>query len=566
MNRKSLIKLAIPAFYAVSLALLTFYAWNNQNISRRQDHLLYRNLMECEAYVKKGFDPAELHKVPNVDGGWALFESRPLWIMDAPLPGIPKYSHVTPRKGQTEEFTIVIPVEIDSGTIAFLNANPSALPGVFLASIGDNWEVYFNGTPVISEMHIDKTGKIVSHRFWRDVHFPIERSLVAEGVNILAFRIVGDPTLASTGLPTKAHYMDDYRSIKSRQHYFLEIILCGIFGFTGLQYLLVFLLTKGKRENFNLFFSFFSIMLCIYVAMRHGIINSLIPNSDIARILEFISLGMLVVGIGMFVEAIGKGKITKITRFYFVFFLALAFAQIFVWRHWGEEAIRLLDVTILLYYGYVVFYDAVYFYFWDKRGPRKSQDLTKNGSPAKGGAIVNILLGVVIVYISGVYEILDMLFFFTNLNLFIYAMFIVQIGMSITLSQRFRAMYSDLESTVHERNQLLARIETMLSHTAVVPKSFAKGSLSLDIIAGRAFVDNQDLLLTQKEFAVLLLLAQNEGNALSAESIYENVWVQPLGNNINTLRVTISNLRKKIEDSGYEITVSRGQGYTFERI
>jgi DNA-binding response OmpR family regulator len=71
------------------------------------------------------------------------------------------------------------------------------------------------------------------------------------------------------------------------------------------------------------------------------------------------------------------------------------------------------------------------------------------------------------------------------------------------------------------------------------------------------------LLLTHKEFACLLILAQNEGHIISARAIYEQIWKQKLEDEKNTLKTTISTLRKKIEPSGYAITVSREQGYTF---
>jgi len=168
--------------------------------------------------------------------------------------------------------------------------------------------------------------------------------------------------------------------------------------------------------------------------------------------------------------------------------------------------------------------------------------------------------------ISGIAEIVDMLFLHNHLNLFIPSVFMVQIGMAFTLSNRFSVMYMQLENTVEERNQLLAQIKTMLSRTAVVPKSMAKGSLSLDIISGRAFLDNNDLTLAQKEFAVLLLLMQNEDKAISVDFLYESVWKAPLGDNISAVISAIYRLRKKIKNSGYQIAVSRGKGYIFERI
>jgi len=122
----------------------------------------------------------------------------------------------------------------------------------------------------------------------------------------------------------------------------------------------------------------------------------------------------------------------------------------------------------------------------------------------------------------------------------------------------------DYLSKPYDNAVLLARIESLLRRTSRVPKTLTKGPLTLDIIAGRAFVDGHDLLLTQKEFAVLLLLTQNEGRIINAETIYTNVWKQSSETDTNTIKATISNIRKKIEPSGCEITVLRGKGYIFE--
>jgi len=125
----------------------------------------------------------------------------------------------------------------------------------------------------------------------------------------------------------------------------------------------------------------------------------------------------------------------------------------------------------------------------------------------------------------------------------------------------------------YDNDVLLARVESLLRRASRVPNTLTIGPLTLDIIAGRVFLDSpnsntnlhQDLLLTSKEFAILLLLAQNEGLILSPESIYQNVWKLPLADSTNTLHATISTLRKKIEPSGYTIKVKRDQGYRFEK-
>lgn len=93
----------------------------------------------------------------------------------------------------------------------------------------------------------------------------------------------------------------------------------------------------------------------------------------------------------------------------------------------------------------------------------------------------------------------------------------------------------------------------------------ARGSLTLDLVASQAFLSGADLLLTGKEFALLLLLVQNEGKLLGAEYIYEKAWGQPMGADRNAVQVSVSRLRKKIAPAGYVIRAERGNGYLFAR-
>jgi len=112
---------------------------------------------------------------------------------------------------------------------------------------------------------------------------------------------------------------------------------------------------------------------------------------------------------------------------------------------------------------------------------------------------------------------------------------------------------------------LYARIERLLRHVSTVPEILEKGALRIDILAGQAFWDNKDLLLTQKEFALLMLFMKQEGQALGAEYIYEKIWNTPFGSNDRTLRTQISNFRRKIECSDYTVEAVRGLGYRFCR-
>jgi len=112
---------------------------------------------------------------------------------------------------------------------------------------------------------------------------------------------------------------------------------------------------------------------------------------------------------------------------------------------------------------------------------------------------------------------------------------------------------------------LLARVEALLRRAGRFPDTVRKGPLQLDIMSGRALMRGEDLLLTHKDFALLLLFTQNEGRAMRAEYLYEKLWKTPMESDTQAVKSAVSRLRKKLAGSGYSISVRRGEGYLFER-
>lgn len=112
---------------------------------------------------------------------------------------------------------------------------------------------------------------------------------------------------------------------------------------------------------------------------------------------------------------------------------------------------------------------------------------------------------------------------------------------------------------------LLARVEALLRRSERVPEKVVHGRLTLDIAAGVALLDQSDLLLTQKEFALLLVFVQNPQRHIDGEYLYEKVWNAPMESDSTALKSTIKRLRPKIESSGWRIEWTRGEGYIFEQ-
>lgn len=115
--------------------------------------------------------------------------------------------------------------------------------------------------------------------------------------------------------------------------------------------------------------------------------------------------------------------------------------------------------------------------------------------------------------------------------------------------------------------ELIARVNVALRRRDIEARSAKKPlsceCLTLDIISSQAFCGDTDLLLTNKEFSVLLLFVQNQGKELSTEWLYESAWRQPMLNNSQSIKTVISRLRKKLEPFGFFIESIRGEGYRF---
>lgn len=92
------------------------------------------------------------------------------------------------------------------------------------------------------------------------------------------------------------------------------------------------------------------------------------------------------------------------------------------------------------------------------------------------------------------------------------------------------------------------------------------GRLSFDSKARTAAADGHELSLTRKEIGILEYLLLNQGRPVSQEELIDHVWDNSVDNFINSIRVHISALRKKLRAAlGYDPIRNRiGEGYVME--
>ena len=102
-------------------------------------------------------------------------------------------------------------------------------------------------------------------------------------------------------------------------------------------------------------------------------------------------------------------------------------------------------------------------------------------------------------------------------------------------------------------SELLARIRTAIRHStklATQPGSiFNLDDLSIDFERRLVTVADKDVHLTQIEYKLVSLLAQNAGKVLTYDYMITAIWGPYADRNNQILRVNMANIRRKLEEN-----------------
>jgi len=111
--------------------------------------------------------------------------------------------------------------------------------------------------------------------------------------------------------------------------------------------------------------------------------------------------------------------------------------------------------------------------------------------------------------------------------------------------------------------ELSARVRALIRRDTESDPVIRVGPLQLDAARFVATRDGHRLDLTAKEFALLHYFMANAGIVMSQEQLLEHVWDEMTDPLTNVVRVTVSNLRKKLGDPPLITTVA-GRGYRLD--
>lgn len=115
--------------------------------------------------------------------------------------------------------------------------------------------------------------------------------------------------------------------------------------------------------------------------------------------------------------------------------------------------------------------------------------------------------------------------------------------------------------------ELVARIKAVLRRgkpADIKSKVIYVDRMELDLNRKSVTIDNEPILLTRKEFEILVMLISGKGKYISRTEILDRIWSDDVIVTERNVDVNIARLRKKIGEYGNYIKGRTGYGYCFE--
>lgn len=143
-------------------------------------------------------------------------------------------------------------------------------------------------------------------------------------------------------------------------------------------------------------------------------------------------------------------------------------------------------------------------------------------------------------------------------------LFLSALGENAQIIEGLRAGGDDYLPKPYDIGVLLARIEARLRADRRGKRVLSFGALRLDTVSVLGYAGERDLLLTQKEYLLLLTLMQNGDRLIGKDELYETVWGASPGGDHSALYTAVSRLNKKLDGSFVRVVFHRGEGYALE--
>ena len=115
--------------------------------------------------------------------------------------------------------------------------------------------------------------------------------------------------------------------------------------------------------------------------------------------------------------------------------------------------------------------------------------------------------------------------------------------------------------------ELMMRVHAILKRTETtgnIKELYEDEGLKVDMTARKVYIDEREVIMSPKEYALLFYLVRNAGIALTREQLIRDVWNYDFYGDDRTLDTHIKLLRRSLGIYSSRIVTLRGVGYRFE--
>jgi signal transduction histidine kinase/CheY-like chemotaxis protein len=325
---------------------------------------LRTDLTAFPAYVKNGFEPAYASLKHPERTDWDLVlpaEHGSILMSDLPDDGAARAASdfLQPAQREIEECTIFIPFILGREKISSLHGDNPIPPGIYLAGIGENWEIYINGSVIARRQYVNSKGQISVFRSRHNVGIPFDKKFLKEGENTLLIHIIGARSSPHAGLFRAApFYIGDYTKIAGIAGGLLNTALCTVYLFLGFYHILLSFLRREEGRSL-LLFGLFANLAAVYFFTRSPAVYGIFEDSAITQRVEYASLYLLPFVFAAFLETLHFRRIAPATVLYGVFCAVLIVLQSLFSIWFAADLLTVWRPCGIVFMVYIVGYDLI---------------------------------------------------------------------------------------------------------------------------------------------------------------------------------------------------------------
>ena len=137
----------------------------------------------------------------------------------------------------------------------------------------------------------------------------------------------------------------------------------------------------------------------------------------------------------------------------------------------------------------------------------------------------------------------------------------------VTKPFRNRELLARVRSILRRQdlNREAVSVQAIVAETPEVAGDLTAGPIRINADQRAAFLHDEEIELTPKEFDLLILFVQNPGRAFSRDYLLERVWGDDVYVTDRTVDTHVQRLRKKLGDESDMIRTVWGVGYKLQR-